>query len=27
MDACADCDFDELARRHKDAVYRQMLRV
>jgi RNA polymerase sigma-70 factor (ECF subfamily) len=26
-DACADCDFDELARRHKDAVYRQMLRV
>ncbi|KAA6458185.1 sigma-70 family RNA polymerase sigma factor [Acidobacteria bacterium AB60] len=26
-DACADCDFDELARRHKDAVYRQMVRV
>ncbi len=24
---CIDCDFDQLARRHKDAVYRQMLRV
>ena len=27
LDPCADCDFDELARRHKDAVYRQMVRV
>jgi RNA polymerase sigma-70 factor (ECF subfamily) len=27
IDACADCDFDELARRHKDAVYRQMVRA
>lgn len=27
IDVCADCDFDELARRHKDAVYRQMVRV
>lgn len=27
LDACADCDFEELARRHKDAVYRRMVRV
>ena len=27
IDPCIDCDFDELARRHKDAVYRQMVRV